>query len=216
MSLRIKLLLIIMVGVLAAGIFYLRSLAHRIFIQTPKQAEQAIRTRLHEAAFEPTSGPQQSALLYFPSLNDDRLIAEVRPITWAENDSDKVRQVLLALIEGPGQAPPSGPELSRPLPPSTNVRGVFLVSDGTTYVDFANDVLSGPQSASSNGLTPGIATETLAVYSVVNSITANVPSVKRVRFLIQGQEVDTLDGHVDLTEAYAPDPTRLQSASSRP
>jgi hypothetical protein len=225
MSLRTKVLLLIMLGVLAAGAFYLRALAQRVFIQTPKQAEQAIRTRLHEAAFEPSSGPQQSALLYFPSLNDARLIAEVRRITWAENDSDKIRQVLLALIEGPGQAPASlpasGPVLSRPLPPSTNVRGVFLVSDGTAYVDFANEVLNGPQAASPgsappSGLTPGIATETLAVYSVVNSITANVPSVKRVKFLIQGQEVDTLDGHADLTEAYAPDPTRLQAASPRP
>jgi hypothetical protein len=65
-------------------------------------------------------------------------------------------------------------------------------------------------------LTPGIASETLAIYSVVNSITANVPSVKKVKFLIQGQEVDTLDGHVDLTEAYVPDPTRNQAASQRP
>jgi hypothetical protein len=33
----------------------------------------------------------------------------------------------------------------------------------------------------------------------------NIPSVKRVKFLIQGQEVETLDGHVDLTEAFVPD-----------
>ena len=110
---------------------------------------------------------------------------------------------------------------SRPLPASTNVRGVFLVSDGTAYVDFANDVLSGPAPGTGNtgppsGLTPGIATETLAIYSVVNSITANVPSVKKVQFLIQGQEAETLDGHADLTGPYAPDATRVQAASPRP
>lgn len=225
MSLRTKLLLLIMGGVLVTGMFYLRSLARHILIQTPKQAEEAIRTRLHEAAFEPTSGPKQSAMLYFPSMVDNRLIAEVRPITWAEDDSDKVRQILLALIEGPRQVPPSpgaaGQDLSRPLPSSTSVRGVFLVSDGTAFVDFANDILSGAQAASPGAgppscLTPGIASETLAIYSVVNSVTANVPSVKKVKFLIQGQEVDTLDGHADLTQAYAPDPTRIQAASPRP
>jgi len=215
MSLRTKILLLIMVGVLATGFFYLRVLAKRIFIETPKQAEAAIRTRLSEVALQSTSGPNQTALLYFPSLNDGRLIAESRPITWAENDSDKVRQILLALIEGPRQG------LSRSLPSSTNIRAVFLVSDGTAYVDFSSDVLSalpvaaatpGPQ----GGLTPGIASESLAVYSVVDSITANVPSVKKVKFLIQGQEVDTLDGHADLTEAYVPDLTRIQTTPVRP
>lgn len=225
MPLRTKVLLLIMGGVLAAGTFYLRALASRIFIQTPKQAEEAIRTRLHEAAFEPATGPKQSALLYFPSLDDDRLIAETRPITWAEGDSDKVRQVLLALIEGPRQAPAlhvaTGEDVERPLPSSTNVRGVFLVSDGTAYVDFANDALIGATPGTDNavpasGLAPGIAAETLAIYSVVNSITANVPSVKKVKFLIQGQEVDTLDGHADLTEAYAPDAARIQATSPKP
>jgi hypothetical protein len=225
MSLRTKLLLLIMVGVLAGGFFYLRVLARRIFIETPKQAEEAIRARLNAAAFEPTTGLKQSALLYFPSLNDGRLIAESRPITWAENDSDKVRQILLALIEGPRQAPAPhsapGQGLGAPLPPSTSVRAVFLVSDGTAYVDFANDIVSGAPVATATspqptgGLTPGIATESLAIYSVVNSITANVTSVKKVKFLIQGQEVDTLNGHADLTEAYVPDPTRIQAASPR-
>jgi hypothetical protein len=226
MSLRTKMLLLIMVGLLAAGFFYLRVLARGIFVESPKQAEETIRARLNEAAFEPTIGPTQSAVLYFPSLNDGRLIAESRPVTWAENDSDKVRQILLALIEGPRQTPAPNStvqhNLRRPLPSSTNVRAVFLVSDGTAYVDFASDVLSGQSVATATSgqptgdLTPGIATESLAIYSVVNSITANVPSVKKVKFLIQGQEVDTLDGHADLTEAYVPDPTRIQAASPRP
>jgi hypothetical protein len=35
--------------------------------------------------------------------------------------------------------------------------------------------------------------------------------VKRVQFLIQGQEVETLDGHADLTAAYTPDLSRVKS-----
>ena len=82
----------------------------------------------------------------------------------------------------------------RVIPPSTTLRAVFIATDGTAYVDLSNDFLS--------DFTPGIQTETLAIYSIVNSITVNIPSVKRVQFLIQGQEVETLDGHADLTAAF--------------
>jgi spore germination protein GerM len=86
---------------------------------------------------------------------------------------------------------------------STNVRAVFLTPEGTAYVDLSNDLL--------RNISPGIETEFLSVYSVVNSITTNIPSVKRVKILIQGQEVDTLEGHADLTDAIVPDPTLIQS-----
>jgi hypothetical protein len=108
-----------------------------------------------------------------------------------------VRQVVLALAEGSHQG--NGRVFSL----STTVRAVFLANDGTTYVDLSNDILG--------DFEPGIQSETLAIYSIVNSITINIPSVKRVQFLIQGQQVETLDGHADLTAAYTPDPTRVKS-----
>ncbi len=44
------------------------------------------------------------------------------------------------------------------------------------------------------------------MYSVVNSLAVNIPSVKKVKILIQGQEVETLDGHADLSGYFVPDP----------
>ena len=83
------------------------------------------------------------------------------------------------------------------------VRAVFLASEGTVYVDFSKDIL--------NSLSPGIESECLAVYSIVDSITANIPSIKRVKILVQGQEVETLEGHADLTEAIVPDPSLIKT-----
>ena len=40
--------------------------------------------------------------------------------------------------------------------------------------------------------------ELFAVYAIVNAITVNLPAIKGVQILIDGQEVDTLAGHVDL------------------
>jgi hypothetical protein len=78
-----------------------------------------------------------------------------------------------------------------------------MAADGTAYVDLSNDSLG--------DFEPGIQSETLAIYSIVNSIISNLPSVKRVQFLIQGQEVETLDGHADLTAAFTPDLTLVKS-----
>jgi sporulation and spore germination protein len=200
MTTRLKIFLLVLIGVLAAGSFYLRALARRIFREVPKQAEENLRAKLDQLALQSRSGPLQTATLYFPSPNSDKLVLETRPITWAATDTDRVHQVLLALIEGSRQG------LGRALPTSTSVRGVFLASERVVFVDLSNDILS--------GITPGISTESQAIYSIVDSITANVPAVKRVRILIQGQEVETLDGHADLSEAYVPDPTRIQTARS--
>ena len=182
---------------LGVGVFYLRSLAKRVFLEPTQHAEEAARAKLSQFALQPNNGTTQLATLYFPSLNEGKIVPESRSITWAQSDADRVRQVVLALAEGSHQG------YGRVFPASTTVRAVFLAADGTAYVDLSNDILS--------DFEPGIQSETLAIYSIVNSITVNIPSVKRVQFLIQGQEVETLDGHADLTAAFTPDLTRIKS-----
>ena len=44
--------------------------------------------------------------------------------------------------------------------------------------------------------------EQLAVDSIARTLEANVPQVLRLKILIHGQEVDTLAGHVDLTQYF--------------
>jgi hypothetical protein len=48
---------------------------------------------------------------------------------------------------------------------------------------------------------------------VVNSLAANIPAVKKVKILVDGQEADTLDGHADLSDVFVPDPARILPAS---
>lgn len=198
MSARARVFLLILLVVLAVGLFYLRSLAKRVFIEPTQRAEEAARAKLSQFALQPNNGTTQLATLYFPSLSEGKVLPESRSITWAQADVDRVRQVVLALAEGSHQG------YGRVIPPSTTVRAVFLAEDGTVYLDLSNDILS--------DFEPGIQSETLAIYSIVNSITMNIPSVKRVQFLIQGQEVETLDGHADLTAAFTPDPTRIKTS----
>ena len=40
-------------------------------------------------------------------------------------------------------------------------------------------------------------------YSIVNALTVNLPAIQRVQILVDGKEVDTLAGHVDLRHPLA-------------
>ena len=134
------------------------------------------------------------------------------------NDGTEVHMTIMAAIGTPGgftrtcdgarvDVGPPNPANSphgggqRVIPDRTCVDRFFLTPDGTAYLDFSGDAL--------NGYAPGIASESLAVYSIVNSLAANIPAVKKVRLLLQGQEVETLHGHADLTDSYVPDPQRV-------
>lgn len=199
MSRRAKVLALVIAPILVVGSLYLRTLVRRIFFAPSPPPEQAVRTQLSQAALQPVNAASQAVTLYFPSFSDGKLHAEVRSMGLASSDTDRIRQILLALIQGPTQGQ------RRSLPPSADVRAVFLTSDGTAYVDFSSVTIA--------DFEPGIESETLDVYSIVDSLAANLPQVKRVKILVQGQEVDTLDGHADLTSTFVPDSSWIVTAA---
>lgn len=191
MSRRVALFSILVAVLLVGAVFYLVRLKQLTFVPQSPRAEATARTKLREAALEPASGPTELVTLYFPSYAEGLLNAETRPLTLAANNTDRIKQIVLALIEGSQQG------LGSVLPPTTTLRAVFLTSDGTAFLDFSRDALS--------NFPPGIESESLAIYSIVDSLAVNVPAVKRVKFLIQGQQVHTLAGHIDLSGYFVPD-----------
>jgi hypothetical protein len=56
--------------------------------------------------------------------------------------------------------------------------------------------------AMASSIPSGIQSEQLAVDSITRTLEANVPQVQRLKILIHGQEVDTLAGHLDLTQTF--------------
>jgi len=196
-SRRAKFLLLVLLVALGAGGYYLRALAKRVFLELAPHAEETARAKLSQIALQPNNGPVQMATLYFPSLSEGKLATESRAITWAPTEVDRVRQIVLALAEGSHQG------YGRVFPATTTARAVFITGEGTVYLDLSDDLRS--------DFPTGIQTETLTVYAIVNSIATNVTSARRVQLLIQGQQVETLDGHVDLTSAFIPDLGRVKS-----
>jgi spore germination protein GerM len=85
----------------------------------------------------------------------------------------------------------------RALPPTTRLRQVFVLEDGTAYLDFSPELRQ--------GIGGGSEEEILAVYSIVNSVAINIPEIRRVGILINGRPVPTLNGHLDLRRPLRPD-----------
>jgi len=90
------------------------------------------------------------------------------------------------------------------LPPDTTLRQVYVLDDGTAWVDFSAELRT--------GIGGGSTAERLAVYAVVDSVVLNVPEIGRVGILIDGNPVTTLNGHLDLRRPLVPDRTLLTGA----
>lgn len=197
MSRRVLILTILVAVILGGGIYYLTMLHHHMAPTSASklQSDQTARTQLNEAALQPSGGQTQTITLYFPSYADGDLTSETRSLKLSSDNIKAIRQVLLALIEGSHQGHGSA------LSPSTTIRAVFLTPDGTAIIDLSQEALA--------NFLPGIESESLAIYSIVDSLCANISQVKAVKFLVQGQEVQTLDGHIDLTGAFAPEPSLI-------
>lgn len=88
------------------------------------------------------------------------------------------------------QLTPPLPPLISPFPEGTELRAVYLTPGGDAFVDLSAQVSSGHPGGSLD--------ELFTVYALVNALTSNVPEIAAVQILIEGKEVDTLAGHVDL------------------
>jgi spore germination protein GerM len=80
------------------------------------------------------------------------------------------------------------------IPPGSEVRAVFLVDPGLAVIDL-NPVFA-------NGHRSGVLEEELTVTSLVQTLSANVPGILKVKILVDGKDRDTLAGHADLTTFY--------------
>ena len=97
-----------------------------------------------------------------------------------------------AILEA--QLAPAVPQVSA-IPQDVKLRDIFITERGEAFVDLSGDVTSKHPGGSLN--------EIFTVYSIVNALTVNLPAVTRVQILVDGKEVDTLEGHVDLRNPLA-------------
>ena len=137
-------------------------------------------------ANQPGAGQRIKATLYYVAGDGLRLAASERDIVYAEGASEQAKRIVEALLE------PAPEGLSSAIPPGTQLRGLFVGERGDAYVDFNGSLRSNHPG--------GSASEILTVYAIVSALTVNLPAITSVQILIEGHEVDTLAGHIDLRQ----------------
>ncbi len=143
-----------------------------------------------------------SVKLFFLAPNQPALLIEDREVAYSADLARQVRTVVEELVKGPQKG------LVGTLPPETKVIDSFVTSAGIAYVDLSKEAAQKHPGGSKG--------ELLSVYSVVNSLTANFPAVKRVQILVEDRQVPTLAGHVDLTRPLSSDMTFLVGSGPSP
>jgi hypothetical protein len=132
-----------------------------------------------------------TATLFFGDAGGRGLVARRVDVALGASVADQGEAILLAAL---GTPPPG---TTRVVPVGTRVRAFYLDGTGTGFVDLSGEVRTKH--------TGGSFAEALTVAAVVNAVTSNLRSVARVRVLVEGKEVETLAGHLDLAGAFLPD-----------
>jgi spore germination protein GerM len=139
-------------------------------------------------AATPSAVRKITATLYYVSDDGMALVPAQREVPFGATVVEQARAILEAQIA-------AAPPLVSAIPAETKLRDVFITERGDAFVD-----LSGEVTAKHPG---GSLDEIFTVYTLVNALTVNLPAVTRVQILVDGKEVDTLAGHVDLRHPLA-------------
>ena len=124
------------------------------------------------------------ATLFYVAEDGSRLVGVDREVVYADGPVEQARRLMEALVE------PIDKPLLQAIPADTKLRTLFITDTGDAYVDFSPELSSKHPG--------GSLSELLTVYAIVDTLTVNLPAITRVQILVDGKEVDTLAGHVDL------------------
>lgn len=137
-----------------------------------------------EAAGTAAAQPKIKATLYYVSEDGLSLPGVQREVPFGDPIVEQARRIVEAQL---AEAPPP---YASPIPPGTKLRALFVGDRGDAFVDLSREIRTAH--------TGGALDELFTTYAIVNALTVNLPAITRVQILVDGKEVDTLAGHVDL------------------
>lgn len=129
-----------------------------------------------------------TATLFYVGNDGMSLTPAQREVPFSPNVAAQARAIVEAQLAA------AAPLVSA-IPPDTKLREVFVTERGDAFVDLSADVAAKHPGGSLD--------EIFTVYTIVNALTVNLPAIARVQILVEGKEVDTLAGHVDLRHPLA-------------
>lgn len=130
------------------------------------------------------AGRQIQARLFYVSDDGTKLTSVERDVPYAEGTVEQAKAILAAQIE------PAVEPLVSAVPPGTTLRALFITPNGEAYVDLSRELTEGHPGGSLN--------ELLTIYTLVDALALNLPAISSVQLLVEGKELETLAGHVDV------------------
>jgi hypothetical protein len=96
------------------------------------------------------------------------------------------------------------PNSKHPISANKGVNGIFFMSlpPDANHVSSGIEAIVDLSTSFVEAHPSGIEPETLTLLSIIGTLHANFPQISQVRFLVDGQQRDTLAGHADLTRVY--------------
>lgn len=147
-------------------------------------------TERHAEKSVPQQTLKNNIILYFSSNNEEYLVPEVRQISLSGHVEGQILEVIKELIKGSTvQQTNNWKGLINAIPDGVKVNGAKLEEDGILFIDFSKELKERHPG--------GSWAEMLTIYSIVDTIIKNFPDIKRVKILIEGEEIETLAGHID-------------------
>lgn len=183
-----------------AGVVYLPGLYQRVvgLKHTPAAAEAERREVVQPPVSTPTDKPVEAHMYWASRSEPGKLNETDLELKLSANPVERGKQLLAALI-----ARVPTPQ-QRTLPAGASLEEFYLLPGGVAVADFSSELSTETPS--------GIQSEQLAVNSIADTLAANIPNLRRLKILIDGHEVKTLAGHIDLTGYFILHPPDAQAA----
>jgi hypothetical protein len=186
---RILILALIVSGVLGFLVFFFLTLFDSVY---PPVTGKGVKEKSRE---------KQQVVLYFSDTNERFLFPEKRYIPLDKTREGQAIELVKALVDG------SKTGLVNTFPQKAEIISVKIDSDQTARINFGQNL-----AANHPG---GSASEMATIYSLTNTLIANIPEIKKVKIHIEGKEQEFLKGHIDIRnpfvfnkELIAPVPTK--------
>ncbi len=137
----------------------------------------------------PVAGPTEQVTLFVAYDDVGILHAQPAHIPLPSVRQQRAEELLRALVAL--YLEKSSPH---PLPPGSDIRSVYLVDPGLAVIDI--------NAAFADAHRSGVLSEELTIASLIQTLSANIPGILKVKILVEGKERQTLAGHADLSAFF--------------
>jgi len=162
---------------------------YQSLVVSPVEELEEFATSVIEEAGEPTG--DRAVVLVFPTWDASGYVTELRQIPSRNRQGEDLLGIISNLC--------LGPEISgtvSAMPVGTEALAAFYNEKNSTVVlDFSHQLVTGHPG--------GSAAEAATLTSILRTVGLNFPEIKECIILVDGSQVETLSGHLDMVNAFS-------------